>query len=217
MQRMAVCLVLGVVGAVVGCGGNNSSSEGSGGTGTSGGGHAAGASATGGSDSDFNSSVDGSQELGSLSDGDKTKLCNELAAYSNGSAFVGAETKFSCGVIGLLGTLAATDMTDAGLQAACKAAYDECAATVPAGLDATQCTPPGPTCTATVDEYSACLNDTVALLNSIDIPACNTLTAANLQDSYAAAAGGQNPTQPASCKTYQAKCPDSSMPGAGAM
>jgi hypothetical protein len=190
MTRITVCVVWGAVALVVGCGGSNSSDGGS----------------------SFSSSVPGSATIGSLSDSDKQKLCNDLAAYVSSSTFKSGEVKASCSFAGVVGAALATDQTDAGVQAACKKSYDDCAAQITsAPVDASMCMPPGATCTATVSELTACLNADVAAFNSIDVPSCASLTVASLNNMTTDPGSTSQPMQPAACATFQMKCPGSGM------
>jgi hypothetical protein len=186
MRRVTVCVVLGAVALLVGCGG---SSDGG---------------------SSFSSSVPGSAMLGSLSAGDQQKLCGELESYVSGSTFKSGEIKASCGLAGILAATLATDQSDAGIQAACKMAYDQCATGINnATADAAQCDLSGSTCTATVSELTACLNADVAAFDSISVPSCASLTAANLKNSGPASAPAQ--TEPAACAAIEMKCPNIDM------
>ena len=187
VRRTAVCAVLGAVALVVGCGG----SDGGGGGGAS----------------TFSSSVPGSAMIGSLSASDQQKLCGELESFESSSGFKSAEVKVSCGLAGILAATFAPDQTDAGIQAACKMAYDECANAPP---DASQCDL-STTCTATVSELTACLNADVATFNSISVPSCASLTAATLKDATSASGAAAQPAQPAACMTVETKCPDNGM------
>ncbi|MEO7032669.1 MAG: hypothetical protein ABI548_02475 [Polyangiaceae bacterium] len=209
IRRTAVCAALSLVFAALGCSGSNTSS------GDAGGSSGAGNSSAGA----FSTSVSGSEQLGSLSPADTQKLCGELQDYVSGAPFMAAESKFSCSLAGLVGTFTATDKTDAGIQAACKAGYDMCTATLtdtpPMAVDTT-CNTPDPTCMATVAEYTACLNDAVKVFNTSAIPSCSSLTADNLQAALVSVAGISQ-AEPASCTTYDMKCPSSSMPNPGAM
>ncbi len=239
MLRIAVCAVLSLGFAVVGCGGSSTSGDGGGGStssagssssagstsssgassggstssaGASSGGNtssagstgSAGSSSTGGSSAgDFSTSVPGSTPLGNLSDSQTTALCSDLEAYTAKSNLL----KVSCGLDGLLAAQTATDTSDAGLQAACKGAYDSCNADSTA---TTTCDKPSAACTATVAELTACLNDTAQEFDSISVPECSTLTSATLSLAFAGLAG-LSTDQTAACKTYDAKCPDSGM------
>lgn len=161
----------------------------------------------------FSSSIPGSESLGSLSDGDKQKLCTELASFKGSESFQSAEINVSCGAAGIFSAAMATDQTDAGLQVACKSAHDQCATMISsAAADASKCMPPDATCSATVSELSACLNEMVAAFDALQVPGCDTLTAASLKDSSTAAQGASQAKGPGSCTTFQAKCPGSSMP-----
>jgi hypothetical protein len=192
VRRTAVCAVLAAVALLVGCGGSNSSD--------------------GGSGSSFSSSLPGSAMIGSLSAGDQQKLCSELESYESSSAVKSAELKASCGLAGLLAATFAPDQTDAGIQAACKMAYDGCTTSLASAPPAaTQCNLSSGTCTATVSELTACLNADIAASASISLPSCASLTAATLKDIASGSGSASQPAQPAACTTVQMKCPDSGM------
>jgi hypothetical protein len=190
VRRTAVCAVLGAVALVVGCGGSSGSGSGGGST--------------------FSSSIPGSAMIGSLSASDQQKLCGELESYESSSGFKAAELKASCGLAGILAATFAPDQTDAGLQAACKMAYDECTTTVNAPPDASQCNLSSGTCTATVSELTACVNADLAAASSISVPSCASLTAATLKDATSGSGSSQT-MQPAACMAVETKCPDSGM------
>jgi hypothetical protein len=99
---------------------------------------------------------------------------------------------------------------DDEVQSSCTQALDACIVlqVIPT-LPATVCAPPTATCSATVTEYGACLSDYFqwAVHRLAALPACSTLTRAEL-DALASAAV---PQLPASCETFAAKCPDSSL------
>ena len=156
MGRTTVCVVLASVVALVGCGGSNSSSSSSspgGGSGGTGGAGETGAAETGlvwvHCVRQLQLECSGSEMVGNLSASDQQKLCGELVAYLNGSTYQSGEVKASCGVAGILAAVTATDQTDAGIQAACKTAYDDCATMITSAppdvpVSAIYPTPPAP-------------------------------------------------------------------------
>ena len=117
---------------------------------------------------------------------------------------------FTCRFSGFLAAALGGADTDAAARAACKAAYDECAA---APAETTEkCSKPTGMCTATVGELEACANDSTKAVEQLtnSIPSCAELTLADLMDS----GGGDDmtPEDPASCKTVETKCPDGPTP-----
>jgi len=151
----------------------------------------------------------GTSVLGTLSDGDAQKLCTEAGAFLSGGSFKTTFSDFSCKAAGIEATFAAMAKTDADLQASCKTAYDACVAMPSDPTSMLMCDKrPTAACTATVAEYSACLNDTTGFLTTADasLPSCSSLTMANLATSLAAF-GQLQSSEPASCKTLDQKCP----------
>ena len=166
--------------------------------------------ACGGSDSGggFSTSVPSSQQLGSLSDADTTKLCNDIKSYQTS---LNSQLKaLSCKTSGLFGAAFAQPATDAEAQSACKTAYDKCVA-APAQSDGDDaCTPPPASCTATVGELTACMNDLPGYITSASnaIPSCASL---KLSDLMSTTDPSDSVKEPASCTSYEAKCPDDDM------
>jgi hypothetical protein len=185
--------------------GGSSSSAGT----SAGGSNAAGSGASGapsnGSD-DFSSGVSGQKQLGSLTDQEFQGLCKKLSDhFSTGTIGQGVE-EFTCRFAGLFA--GATAQSDAALQAACKSAYDQCIA-APTTTEET-CTKPDATCTATVAEYDACINDAAKALVALGnvLPACDKLTLTSLEMIDL----GEETEQPASCKVLETKCPSAPKP-----
>lgn len=166
-----------------------------------------GSDSGGGSGSGFSTSVPSSQKLGSLSAEDTTKLCADVKAYATS---LSSQLKaVSCKTSGLLGAAFADAKTDSQAQSACKTAYDKCIA-APAQTSTDTCTPPPATCMATVGELTACFNDIPGYISSASnaIPSCATLKLSDLMTTTDPTASLK---EPASCTSYQAKCPDDSM------
>jgi hypothetical protein len=102
--------------------------------------------------------------------------------------------------------------TDADVRQACQSAHDACALNAPvvpdAAADAAACSPaimPQMSCTATVDQYAACVT---ALVSSWTKPGqpCDTLTVAAIMNPPQPDAG--TPSLPPACVTLGAACPD---------
>jgi hypothetical protein len=176
----------------------------------------------GGGGSGFSPSVPSDKPLGSLSTSDATKLCMDTASYLM-SQTKALETKENqCRITGLaLAALAAMDSTasDAMLQQACQAGYQLCETApadggfttdVDAGTSTIDCSNPTipATCTATVAQYSACVNEQTAAIQSLFVP-CNQLTKAKLM-TFSGDDGGASTSGPA-CAAFQAACPGISM------
>jgi hypothetical protein len=109
--------------------------------------------------------------------------------------------------------------SDAMLQQACQAGYALCEAAPADGgltsgadagtstLDCSNAMIPA-TCTATVAQYSACVNEQIAAIQGVFIP-CNQLTSAKLM-AISGNDGGAATSGPA-CTAFQAACPGLSM------
>lgn len=216
-----------ILACAVGCGGSDTSSGTStggtssssggasgavGGTSSSSGGTSAsngGASPSGGS---FSTTVPASTNLGSLTSAQATQLCADLSKFTNG-AFSNELGTFTCNSLAVVSAIGAS--TDAAAQAACKMAESSCKATPTMPTMSTCMAPNSTTCTATVGDLEACLNDitkTFATLGA-SIPACATLTVAQVTAFLASEQDGGTAglVEPASCVTFDTKCPDSSM------
>src|SRR6187431_1778379 len=184
-------------GPVGSSGSGNLAGSGSGGSG------AAGAPST--SSGNYSSGVAGDKQLSSLSDQEVAGLCKKLGDYFT-TGPVGKDLQdFSCRFAGLFAGFAA--QSDAELRAACKTTYDACKA-APTKTEST-CGKPEASCTATVAEYDACVNDSVKALAALEgaLPSCDKLTLAFLNSSDP----GMSSDPPASCTILDSKCP--SAPG----
>jgi hypothetical protein len=157
----------------------------------------------------FNPSGPGSTPINQLSAADATKLCTEELTHEENAFSPASEAEYTCRAEGYDAVgLAATDTsTDAEIQAFCKVGYDACKSNPPAppagAPIATVCADAMAqvtTCTATVDQYAACVNERFALVPKLIVP-CNQLTRAKLLEIVLTADG------PA-CQTFAAACPD---------
>jgi hypothetical protein len=149
--------------------------------------------------------------LTSLTDDQLAGLCMKFDDFfSKGT--VGDQLKdFNCRLSGILAGALGGASTDDALRAACKVAYDACVA-APSETTSSDCTKPTGTCTATIGDVEACTNDSAAYLEQVQtaLPSCDELTVAGLGD----LGDAMQTTEPASCTTLDAKCPDApSMPG----
>ncbi|MEI9942570.1 MAG: hypothetical protein WDO69_35600 [Pseudomonadota bacterium] len=170
--------------------------------GSSDGGNGAPANSSG----NYSSGVSGDKQLGALTDQEFQGVCKNLSDYFSSGAVGKGFEEFTCRFEGLLAGVAA--QTDAELQAACKATYDQCVA-APTTTTET-CTKPDASCTATVAEYDACVNDSAKALTTLanSIPSCDKLTMASL----GMIAVDDSTATPASCTTLQTKCPSAPKP-----
>lgn len=227
---------LGLAFGVVACGGEDSggtntggsagaSSGGSssamgGGTGkagasnTAGSNSSAGSSNTAGSNSgspgDLDTGLPADKPLSDLTDAEITGLCSKFDQfYSTGSFSMNIE-EFTCRFSGVFAAALSGADTDAAARTACKAAYDSCVAEPAETTD--ECGKPTGMCTATVAELEACANDSAKAVEQLtsSFPTCAELTLADLMD----LGGGDEaaPQNPASCTTFEMKCPGGPTP-----
>ena len=134
--------------------------------------------------------VDRSKPLSDLTPAELTKICRDLAPKL---------ASVSCDLAGFIsaGYAAAYDqsLTDEQIQATCAQTSNTCQNQQPP-VDCSDAGPAPTDCTATVDDYFICIDDTLT-----QIPACGDLTRKLLS---AASTSLVNPT---SCTTLEAKCP----------
>jgi hypothetical protein len=198
-----------VVAMLVGCGGGSGSGGSGGGGGSSGGGKGGGSGNSGGT---FTASVPGGTPLTGLSGPQGTQLCNDFRTYAETTLAPGL-----CRVEGLLLAELSGATTDATVQAACASGYQSCltsdaGVTVTCNLSATPST-----CTATVGDFTACLNAQSAAIQQF--PSCSTLTAAMLASFFADGGSSSSAPPPAVCAPFQKGGPCASavmMPGSSA-
>lgn len=153
-------------------------------------------------------SIDGSAELGSLSAEDEAQLCEDGAAYSEANA-PSVDKQKGCNLGGNV-TATITFASDSDLdaaKAACESAVTTCMDADDQPVDETDpCESPTEypeTCTATVDEFVACQEATVAANKELynNVKDCADLTEDDLK---AEEDSGEEPSGP--CVTYQDKC-----------
>ena len=167
---------------------------------------AAGASAT--SSGSYSSGLAGDKVLGSLTEAEAAGLCKKLSDYFSDDGPVGKSVEdFSCRFSSALTALFTNPKTDAALQASCASLYATCTA-APTTTTET-CSKPDASCTATVAEYDACVNDQLDSLDQLlsSVPACDKLTLASAATFFSGATQAT-----ASCETVQAKCPSAPTP-----
>lgn len=154
----------------------------------------------------FNTSVSGNKSLSSLSDGEKAQLCKDVDAFFKTAAVVSAQ----CKVSGFTAALVAgidPNATDATLQTSCSQAVTACmSGTADAGsIDMCAAEKFPTTCTASVSDLSACLQDFAKL--SDDVPSCNTITRALLKADGGVGASPSGMPGTNTCDTLSTKCP----------
>ena len=157
----------------------------------------------------FSTSVSGSAKLSELSSTQLTQLCNDLQAFTETSPVYADAVEAGCRLAATFAAELGNPQSDGALQQACMTAYNSCKSdSGKVGSVSTQdlaCNAQPTTCTATVAEMTACLNDYFAELDKVfkGLPTCSQLTRAGLAD------GGPSFTiaEPASCQTLDTKCP----------
>jgi hypothetical protein len=170
------------------------------------------------SGSTFSPGVDGNKPINQLSDTELQTICMNIESQPS-------LKEEQCRSLGLVFAAvgAGPTTTDAELQATCATAYSQCENPAAAGdLDAgvtttNSCNRPGASCTATVGQLSACINEIIAMPDPI--PPCNQLTAAKLMTLTSAPSGSSLVMSGPVCKAYMAVCPNGGamMTGASAM
>jgi hypothetical protein len=196
-----------VLGSLVACGGRSSS----GGTTT------------------FTTSVPGSTPLNQVSGVLLTTLCNDVYQYVTAvDVDVFASQTLKQGKCTTLGYLAAetasanagAGATDADLQSACSMEYNQCLQLTLSPSPRMCVMAPSASCTATVSQYAACVNDVFVAAEAIlpTLPSCSALTVSTLSaDASQAgigAAASSGPASwaatsgPASCAIFSAACAD---------
>jgi hypothetical protein len=193
VSALAVIFVVGS-GLVVGCGGGGTS-PGSG----------------------FNPGVSGGKTLETLTPAEVQTICkNEQAYFTNSPGLKDA----TCREVGILAAAFEADdtSTDAQIQALCTQGYMECESQ-DGGADSTGGDDGGtsndcadataPTdCKATVDQYTACLTESLSMVEST-FPACNTLTKAKLASSIPSDSDGGTTDEMSgpACTALKTACP----------
>jgi hypothetical protein len=147
-----------------------------------------------------------------LTPAQQMQLCTDLGNYAVANISKANACKFA-GVFTASFILASDPSTpDASLQSACSQAVTQCNSSPPDTSGSTCDFSTAATCSAdaTIADFNACAKDTVALENTAfgSLPACASLTAAYLNANPDPTSGI---TEPASCVSLDAKCPDISM------
>jgi hypothetical protein len=138
----------------------------------------------GGSDTTLDSGVSESKKLSELSADEQAKLCEAAQDLVSSSTFQKDMKEFSCKLEGVTATLMAEGDSDADLQEACKAAYDECMAEPADDEPAESCEYEETTCSATVGELETCMNDSLKMIGEIKskVPSCDKVTKESMGD-----------------------------------
>jgi hypothetical protein len=172
----------------------------------------------GGNGNGFSTGVDPSKPLGSLDQNEFNQICASVRSWLTNTQ--DRTRKLSCQVSAVSrARVGAT--TDADIKLRCQQRYDECVAGLAAQGDAgaprvstTTCTKPPASCTATVGEYEACVNDTSAEYDRVFgmVPTCSSLT---LMSSAMLNSTNFRPMSPASCQALSTKCGTQSVMSSG--
>jgi len=183
MKRALATVILMAAGLGLGCGGG------------------------GGGDGKFNPGVPGSTPLGGLTPAQVDTICHAERSFQAQPSIEMDSCRVTAFLTAAFGSLD-PNATDADLQAACASTYDSClqtAADAGAGAGGT-CDPPPANCTATVNEFAACINDQAAANHELAaaLPACDAVTRAGLTETDGGT--GAVGTVPASCQTFASKC-----------
>jgi hypothetical protein len=148
----------------------------------------------------FSTGLPPDKGLGTLTPAEATKLCSSTATFVQAKADA-ATCQFTALVAGV-----ARGKTDAEARTICKTELDQCLAraTGTGGGGPVNCPAPPASCTATVGEYEACLNDRASSYDKAlaSLPTCETVT----RSSSSFPTTAPTVTTPASCTTAQRKC-----------
>lgn len=203
-------LVLGTMAAAAcssggGTGGTGGSGA-NGGTGGSGGTSGGGTGGGGGSASPV-TTLSGTKAVNALTPAEATQLCDDSYAYF-GTSIPKATT---CKWKGLAFGASSSAPTDAQLQSNCSSKESSCQQLSDPWADNPGCNELPASCTATVNDYSACIRDEVTAFMQLvnGFPMCAMLMRSNASDILTAIAGAP----PASCAALMNTCPDLYPPG----
>jgi hypothetical protein len=162
----------------------------------------------------FSSSIPGGTQFDQLSSAQVQTFCSEVDSFETTSGQAMDDLEITCLFGGLIAAeLSAAPQTNASVQAACTTAYNQCIAGATSTFSCPSMTALS-SCTATISEYAACLNDATKIeVQAIQsLPTCADLTVADLTTS----SGTLSATPPPpSCQTLNAKCPALAMGAAG--
>ena len=179
----------------------------------------------GGGSSGFSPGVPGSKPLGDLSPSEAKTLCTSTNAHFRAQLASSAGRETDCRVVGayVASSGAATAATDLQVSLICTVGYTACQqALADGGIPATggdagadpcaDATTAAPSCTATVNQYTACINESEAALAKY--PTCSALTKAKLAELMAAPGGVLGaPANGPACQAFAAACPGFAIPG----
>ena len=154
-------------------------------------------------------SLCGRAPLNSLTGAEAMQLCNDTSAYVAGSISRATGCKYAA----IIAAASNSSPTEAQLQASCATTENTCNQddTVMRPGENTLCSQIPPTCTATVEQYSTCIEDEALLFEqgAIALVSCSMLTFGNLSTAYVVPAAA---SEAPSCRAVKATCPSFSLP-----
>jgi hypothetical protein len=168
--------------------------------------------------SGFHTGVPGDRPLGTATPQEAEQICQATETWARAQLAETKQRELACriGAIGaaaggLLGTGGAAVMPIEA-QTTCRTVLDQClAAAAPSSMPGmAMCQAFPASCTATVAEYEACLNDVPPFVDKTagNLPTCESLSPLSLL-----ALASLISTVPASCQTFQMKCGVAGIPG----
>lgn len=158
----------------------------------------------------FSSSVSG-KPLSQLTDAEMTELCANVGDYYVTDPDLKSGTCRFAGVGMAVASLLFGEKTDEQLRATCAEFESACLrAESTGGTQQGTCEKPGATCTATVAELEACINDSRDAVSNalLSMPSCETLKRSDIGAPTAGPAPAMQLPNPESCQIFQQKCPD---------
>ena len=209
MGKRAIRLIL--LGALVGCGSSGLNHAGTGGSSGSGGSNGTSDGGDASGMLTFTTTFPPAMPLGQITFADLPTICRDVDNYRGELASDATFRPVLCKYAGIQAGISTVgpNATDAQVQQACITASSNCQSNPPRPFSILGCSvTPLNTCTATVAQYAACLEDSVAQAEAAvaSIPACTSLTVAGLS---ATGETTGTPPPPASCVTFAAACPPS--------
>jgi hypothetical protein len=141
----------------------------------------------------FNSRVDGSKQLEDISADEAKQLCEDANDYADSTIGSAELEKYGCSVAAIYTGAGSVDDP----KGDCQTAYDACIANPPGNT--TSCDmATSPPCTATVDDYEKCIEETAAAIEDfVSSFSCDKVD--ELKDKT-------NPLQGAVCKKVSDTC-----------
>jgi hypothetical protein len=163
--------------------------------------------------------VDGSKPIGMVTPTEADRICKSTEAWAKRAIAEDKQKQLFCRITALaaaagggLGGGGTGAASDTQLRMTCQSSLDQCMMiSTPAGGTASpMCQSFPASCTATVAEYEACLNDVPPFVDRTiaALPRCDSLTQLSLLSLLALTT-----TLPPTCQTFQMKCGGAGLPG----